>query len=464
MGRKNTAKRASRTLVTLAALSIAASSAIPSVEAQEPTPSLPTPDQTQTLPDSLELVDEIVAIVGDTAVLRSELYQEFFRLRAQGATLPSEGSEEWLRLARQILAAAADRLLLLQQAKRSGIVADEEQVSRLVDRRLDELRQNFSSPEEMAAAVEASGMNMFQYREILRAESRATVLVEQYRQTLEATGALPPVLVTDDEIVEVFQAQAADQTRPETLSFNQLLVRPLPSGAARDSALKIAELALTDLDAGEEFEVVARRYSEDPGTREQGGELGWLRRGDVVKPFGDAAWSARPGGTVGPILTRFGLHLINVENVRGGERLLRHVLIRPEITEDDVVEAERLAGEFADSLRAGVDPERLLSNPAVIDEQVRFDDALLDQVAAQFGPVFGERLGIPTPGTVVGPVQLERAGNTEFVVVEVVDYRSSGQYQLEDLRDRIRNQLRTQKQLEKYLEEIRRETYIQMRI
>jgi peptidyl-prolyl cis-trans isomerase SurA len=458
------AKRASRILVALVALSIAAAPGSPAVQAQEPTPSLTTPTLTQTGPDSLDLVDEIVAIVGDTAVLRSELYQEFFRLQAQGATVPAEGTDEWLRLARQILAAAADRLLLLQQAKRSGIVADEEQVSQMVDRRFDELSQNFSSPEEMAAAVEESGMNMFQYREILRAESRASVLVEQYRQTLEATGALPPVLVTEDEIVEVFQTQAANQTRPETISFNQLLVRPLPSGAARDSALSIAEQAMTDLDAGEEFEVVARRYSEDPGTREQGGELGWLRRGDVVKPFGDAAWAARPGGTVGPILTRFGLHLIHVENVRGGERLLRHVLIRPEITDDDVVEAERLAGEFADSLRAGVDPERLRSNPAVIDEQARFDDALLDQVVTQFGPEFGRQLGIPTPGTVVGPVRLERGGNTEFVVVEVVDYRASGQYQLDDLRDRIRNQLRTQKQLEKYLEEIRRETFIEMRI
>ena len=231
--------------------------------------------------DSLQLVDQIVAIVGDTAILRSELYQEFFRMQSQGATLPPEGSEEWNRLALQVVSAAADRLLILQQAKRSDIVVSEEEVDAFAEQSFQQMRGNFNSDDEMQAAVEQSGMNLLQYRQMLRAEARAEILIRQFRGSLEASGQLPSVVVTEEEIVSYFNEAAASETRPATVSFNQLLIRPLPTPEARDSALAIADRALREIADGEDFAVVARRYSEDTATRDRGGELGWLRRGDA---------------------------------------------------------------------------------------------------------------------------------------------------------------------------------------
>jgi peptidyl-prolyl cis-trans isomerase SurA len=299
--------------------------------------------QTDTLPPQpAELVDRIVAVVGDTAILLSELRLEMFRLQSGGAQVPDEGSDQWMGLARQVIAAGADRLILLQQAKRGGITVDDDEVEGFTQQLFSERRRQFSSDEEMQAAVEASGMNMLQYRQQLRNEARAELLLQRYRAGLETGGLLPPVPVTEEEVVEAFQRDFASERRPATLSFNHLIVMPLPGEEARDSAIARARTAYDELEAGDDFEVVARRHSDDPGTRDSGGELGWLRRSNLVRRFAAAAWSAPAGVVVGPIQTRFGLHLIKIETIRRDERFLRHILIRPEFEEADLEKARLL--------------------------------------------------------------------------------------------------------------------------
>ena len=417
-----------------------------------------------TPPDPAELVDRIVAVVGDTAILLSELRLEMFRLQSQGAQVPEEGTDQWFGLARQVIAAGADRLILLQQAKRGGVTVGDDEVEDFTQELFMERRRQFSSDAEMQTAVEASGMNMLQYRQQLRGEARAELLLQRYRGNLEAGGLLPPVPVSEEEVLEAFQRDFADQQRPATLSFNHLIVMPLPGDEARDSAIARARTAYDELEAGDDFEVVARRHSDDPGTRDQGGELGWLRRSNLVRRFAAAAWSAPAGVVVGPIQTRFGLHLIKIETIRRDERFLRHILIRPEFTEADLEEARTLATSLVDSLRAGSDPEILAQDPAVIDEDIRFDEVLIDQIAERFGPAYAQALQFPTSGAVLDPIRIDTGMNPEFAVIQVLDHRSEGLFNLEELEDRIRDRIRTQKQLELYLEDLRANTYIEVRL
>lgn len=439
---------------------IAAASGAAALPAAAQTPGAPPAG----VPEGAEFVDGIAAVVGDTAILYSELRQEFFRLQASGRTLPPPGTEEWRSLARQILERTADQLILLQQAKRAGITVPEDRVDAATEQQFQQVRSQFSSDEEMAAAVESSGMNMFQYRQMLRSQARAQLLFQAFQGELVRSGALPRVTVTEREAREFFEANYANRERPATISFNRLIVMPRPDSTALRAAIDTAVRAREEIEAGEEFEIVARRYSEDEGTREQGGELGWVRREDLVRSFANAAWSVRAGSVIGPVESRFGLHVIRVENVRGGERFIRHVLIRPEITEADVEEARELAAAFADSLRNGVDPERLARNPAVVDEQVQFGDVRVDQLGQAFGSELARELGGAEGGDVVGPFAVDRNGTTEFVVVEVVGVRSAGQLRFEDVQDEMYSQVRTEKQLDRYLADLRENTYIEFRL
>ena len=418
-------------------------------------------------PSSVEELDRIAAVVGDTAILVSDVRITLYQLQSRGARIPAEGSPQWLEFAREVLKAMVDDLIFLQQAKMAGMVAGEERVEEMADQIFEERRSTFSSDEEMMLAVEQTGMNMLQYRNMIRAQSEAEALRQAYRASLEERSDLPPVIVSEEEVEAAFAEFAQNQPpRPALVSFNQLVVTPTPSGEALDSTIARTLRVQNDLANGEEFSVLARRHSDDTGTREQGGELGWMSRDVLVKPFGDAAWIGRPGATVGPVQTQFGVHFIKIERQRGSERFLRHVLLRPEIKPDDLDEARTLAIQIADSLRAGTDPERVAAwfRGRVADEEIRFDDMPLNNLVSQFTGAAGSGIDAPAAGTVYGPLAMERGGPTEFAVVHVLSFRPEGPVELDDVRDAIRQNLRTRKQIDILLDEVRANAYIDMRL
>ncbi|MCG8467363.1 MAG: peptidylprolyl isomerase [Gemmatimonadetes bacterium] len=424
-------------------------------------------DAQATFPEGVDAIDRIVAIVGDTAVLESELRVTMFQLEARGARIPPEGSPEWNRFARQVLVAEIDRLIMLQQAKRAGLTPDPNAADRGVETEFQRARAQFATEDEMVRAVETAGMNMLQYRQLLRRNVEADLLFEEYRFTLQSRTDLPSVLITESEVEEFFQENGGgEQQRPALVSFNQLVITPAPSGAARDSALARVVRARTEIEEGEEFEIVARRYSQDDANRESGGELGWNTRDIFVKGFGDAAWGARPGSTIGPVRTRFGLHLIKIERQRGPERFLRHILIRPEISDDDLALARELAAEVADSLRAGVPPERLMRTYAgqIANEDVRFDEIPVDQLTGRFQGEAAAALEVPTAGQIYGPLEIRQGGPLEYALIHVLTYRPAGPLELDDVRDQIRSNIRISKQLDILLGEIRDNTFIDVKL
>ncbi|MCY3601017.1 MAG: peptidylprolyl isomerase [Gemmatimonadetes bacterium] len=434
---------------------------------QENEPAAPDTVEATGFPSGVETLDRIVAVVGDTAILLSDLQITLYQLQGAGARIPPEGSERWKTFADDVLEAMIDDLIYLQQARNAGVTVPEDRVTQMADEIFAERRSRFSSEDEMMLAVEETGMNMLQFRQMLRSQAQAEGMRQAYRFELEQRDDLPPVIVSEEEVEAAFEEFAQNQPpRPALVSFNRLVVTPNPSGAARDSVLARTIRVQNDFANEEEFSVLARRHSDDDGTREQGGELGWMSRELLVKPFGDAAWGARPGQTVGPVQTQFGLHFIKIERQRGAERYLRHILLRPDITEEDVEEARTLAIQVADSLRAGADPERLVVvfRGRVADEAIRFDDVSLASLVSQFtGGGAESGLTAPTPGTVYGPLPIERGGPTEFGLVHVLSFRPEGPIELNDVRDQIRQSLRTRKQIDIILQEVRFNTYIDVR-
>lgn len=412
--------------------------------------------------DSVQLVDRVAAVVADTAILVSAIQQEIVRQQAQGLQVPQDPAAID-SLARATLDRMIDETLLLQRAKREGVQVSDQEVDAAVQEQFSRIRSTFDSDQAFRDAVESAGMNMFQFRQMWRRQIRANLLRQRFRQQLLQGSELPPATVTDEEIRRYFEQNQGSNQRPATLSFERITVAPEPSEAARDSAVAEAQRALEELREGAAFEVVARRYSDDPGTREQGGDLGWVRRADMVPAFADFAWSAPPGRPVGPVQTRFGFHVIEVMNTRGSERQIRHILVRPEIRDDDVQAARELAEALRDSLTAGADADRLASEHGLPGDQVEFLDVRLDQLEQRFGETFSEAVGTPEEGEVIGPIRREASYDLpNFVLLRVTDYRSAGSYELDDVRDQIRQNLLQQKRLAAYLEQLRETMYVRV--
>jgi peptidyl-prolyl cis-trans isomerase SurA len=213
--------------------------------------------------------------------------------------------------------------------------------------------------------------------------------------------------------------------------------------------------------AREDFAQLARRYGED-GTREDGGNLGWFRRGSMVRDFENVAFSMRAGEVRGPVLTEAGWHIIKVERVRGGEIQARHIVIRPERTEADAVRSRARADTVAERLRAGEDAAALARQYGDPDEQVRENNADVERVQGYIGV----DLSTTEPGSVIGPIP--RGGDDvadEFIVLRLVSRQEARPWSLDDpeAREEIRSRIEFQKLIEELIADLRRDTYIEIR-
>ena len=120
-------------------------------------------------------------------------------------------------------------------------------------------------------------------------------------QMLRQRGDLRQIPPTEDEIRRYYEESIGQQPpRPASVSFRQIVIRPEPAPEALERTRARADSVLLELREGADFEAAARRFSDDPGTAEQGGELGWFRRGLMVPEFEAVAFRLRPGH--GPFL------------------------------------------------------------------------------------------------------------------------------------------------------------------
>ncbi|MBI4540689.1 MAG: peptidylprolyl isomerase [Gemmatimonadetes bacterium] len=406
-----------------------------------------------------ELVDRVAAVVGDSVILLTQVEEQVQQLRALGQRIP-EGPAEQQRLHREIVQNLVNEQILLQAALRDSTPVPEREVEERLEQDLAQRIRGFGSEPAFNQALAAEGLTLAEYREILRGDLRRSALVQRYIETQRRKRVLPPV--DSAEVRAFFEAQRGRLgQRPATITFEQVVIATQPPDSARATARATAEQVLAQARAGgEDFANLARRYSDDPGTRNQGGDLGWFQRGQMVSAFEEAAFSLRPGQISDIVETPFGFHIIKLERAQGSERRARHILFRPTITDADVERARTQAGEIAARVREGESVAALAEQFADKTEPAQVGPLPKDQLP---GP-YADALAAANAGDVVGPVALGDAERPKWAVVRVHEVRSQGEYTFEDVRDRLREQLRQQKFIEQLIEELRRQTYVDVRI
>ena len=139
---------------------------------------------------------------------------------------------------------------------------------------------------------------------------------------------------SSDDIMAYYKAHQDDFKQNEKRVLDYVLLEIKPSKADSLLIQRQVEDLLADARSGKDFAQLAEIYSADPGSAEKGGDLGYFKRGAMVKPFADAAFSAKRGEIVGPVQTQYGIHIIKVEDKRrqNGEDEVkaRHILLKIE--------------------------------------------------------------------------------------------------------------------------------------
>jgi peptidyl-prolyl cis-trans isomerase SurA len=400
-----------------------------------------------------ELVDRVVAVVGDTTLLYSDVVLDLEQMQAAGEAVPTDPAARD-RLVREIVQRRVDDLLLLEAARAAGITVGENDVAESVDRQVQQVQQQFGSAAEFARALAASGRSLEEYRASLVRQFIDRAMVQRY--VAQRTGRMPPPAVTPQQMRDFFETQKARLgTRPANVSFQQVIVRPQASDSAKARARRTADSVLVQLNAGGDFAVLARRYSQD-GSAQQGGDLGWFREGQMVRPFEAMAYALRPGDTSPVVETEFGYHIIRLDKIRGPERSARHILIRPEITAEDVARARQRADSIAVALRAGASPGPLAESTGTPGDQRNNRNVQVDRLPPAYAP-----LATADAGQVVGPFEVPGAGGlSSFAVVKVTERQPAGEYQLSDVEEQVRERLQEQLLAQQVVEELRRTTHI----
>jgi parvulin-like peptidyl-prolyl isomerase len=404
-----------------------------------------------------EVWDGVVAVVGDTTLLRSDVLLAVEAMRAEGRPVPTDPAQ-YQQLVLQLVEERVNDLLLIEGARADGEAVSEDEVLAAVEDQIRQVRERFPNEAAFTQALQEAGRTPESYREELSRQFADQTLVQRYVR--KRVQEMAPPAVTDEEIRTFFEAnrQRFGQ-RPASVSFQQVLVRPLPADSARAAALRTATQVLTELNQGGDFEVLARRYGMD-GTRERGGDLGWFRQGQMVREFDQVVFAMRPGQTSGIVETEFGYHIIKLEKARGPERQARHILIRPDITQANIDAARVRADSVAQAIRAGAQAQELAARYDTPDAARFQQNVPIDQLP----PAFVTALEGAVTGTVVGPIQVEAGPTPAFAVVRVTGRQTSGEYTAEDQRDRIRDMLREQRQMERLIQELRRDMYVSIRL
>ena len=247
-----------------------------------------------------------VASVNGVLIPSSFLQREIRRFEEQELSqgqLVDEAQRD--QLSRQALDTLIDIELLYQESQRRGFEISEERV----EEQVSGLRSQFGDEEGYAAALEQIGIS----GDELRTEFRRQLAI----QDMIDTDIAPAVGVTQEESTEFYQSNPGYFFSPEQVRASHILILLSPDAAeeeksqARSRLLGIRERIL----AGEDFAELANQFSEDSSSA-NGGDLGFFRREQMVKPFADAAFSLDIGELSDVVTTQYGLHLIQVTDRR----------------------------------------------------------------------------------------------------------------------------------------------------
>lgn len=422
----------------------------------------PFPGGAGLVAQELTEIDHIVAVVGRVAIPSSRVEEELNVRRQRGDPVPSD-SAGLARLRREIVDQLVDDELLVQEAQAdTAIRVTDEQVQSAVDDAIRQVRTQFRSDVDFQRQLQTSGFGtMDEYRRWITDQRRRDLLQQTLMQNLRQSGTLRPVPPTEEEIRAYYDRVKDLQTRPAVVSFRQVVIRPEPDSAAVDSAFHLADSLSQALKTGADFATLAKRYSDDLGSRDQGGELGYFRRGQMVPEFEAVAFRLRSGQISPPVRSPFGFHVIQVQRSDPAEVQARHILVTPKITEANVSAARTLADSIARLARAGASFDSLARRYHDPTEQAFAQGAVLDSLPA----VFRDAFAAAQTGEIVGPITMERPdGEARFSVVRLEEMRPAGAYTYDELKDRIRNQLAEAAALRRYLDGLRKRTYIDIRL
>jgi peptidyl-prolyl cis-trans isomerase C len=261
-------------------------------------------DNTNTPKNKTEKPDDtFVAQVNGVEISQIDLERKFNLIKERYASMGVPLDETKLNEFRDnILQSLIEQEVLYQESVSQGIQIDPEEVK-------GEL-ENFKKQFETEAAFQKQLADMDYTEDAILSQIKESKTIQKF---IEDT-VMPTITVSDEEAKAYFDAHPDEFKVPERVSASHILIKvdPKASEATKAEAMKKIEVIKSKLDNGEDFAELAIKDSDCPSSA-KGGDLGFFGRGQMVKPFEEAAFALNPGEVSSVVETQFGYHIIKVQ-------------------------------------------------------------------------------------------------------------------------------------------------------
>jgi peptidyl-prolyl cis-trans isomerase C len=294
--------------------------------------------------------EDRVAVVNGEPISRATLEQEMTPVRHRMGMTGEEADEAKLdEIRKQVLDNLIRRELIFQESRKKGFTVEDS----AVQERLDALKSRFPSPEQFQAMMEQMSFT----EEILKRQIREQLTIQKFVES----QIVENIEIAEAEAKEYYEENQEQFKQPEQIHARHILIKV--DEGADDAAKTDAKGRLEDvqkkLGEGGDFATLAEEFSEGP-SKSRGGDLGFFGRGQMVKPFEEAAFALEPGEVSGIVETQFGYHLIElVEEKAAGTQSFADA--RPRI--EQVLKNQRIKSEldqYIENLREAAEIEILI--------------------------------------------------------------------------------------------------------
>ena len=290
-------------------------------------------------------IDGVAAIVGENIILKSDVSQVVGMTALQRGLDVSKDRAVLEKLQGDVLGSLIDQKVILEMAKLDSIEVAEKDVERALEQQIETFIMR-AGTEEMAETMLGQSLNDF--RREYWYDMRDRLITEQYQQQL-----IMSVNINRENVVSFFTSYKDSlPIFPVTMKIRHLLVKIKPSEKSRLDAEKKLITVRERILAGESFSALAEIYSADPGSKNNGGSLGYIRRNQMVKDFETIAFTQEINMLSDPVETSFGFHILETTEKSGEKIKVRHILISPAITEEDETNTYNYAMTLRDSSKS----------------------------------------------------------------------------------------------------------------
>ncbi|WP_245945966.1 peptidylprolyl isomerase [Flavobacterium magnum] len=336
-------------------------------------------------------IDGVVATVGDYLILDSDIDKNFIELQSQGNSI-----KDITRC--QMLGMLMEDRLYAHQAVQDSIVVTDAEINSIMDEKITAmLEQTGGTIDKLVKFYKKNSEEEFRtyFFDILKMGKLTSEMRKKIVEKVE---------VTPEEVRNFFKKIPKEElpTFGEEVEVSQIVINPVVSQEEKQKVIdKLNEFKKDIQEGGSSFFSKAVLYSQDPGSKSNGGYYKMNRKTPFIKEFKDVAFSLDEGQISAPFETVYGYHIIYIEKIRGQEVDLRHILLQPKITEAAMRDAKEeitnirkkiLAGEisFADAARNSSDEKETktnggaLINPRTLDTKfdlTKMDPSLYAQIS-----------------------------------------------------------------------------------